>query len=100
MILILEKNFSFLDQDDRLMDDQVVFFYQYEDPRVVYLKSPGCVNFSSFFHCKYVYKLYGKLPTLPLLQSLFIFFLVLCKERVHNLVNEMFSWLHWKYDID
>jgi hypothetical protein len=29
---ILEKDFILLNQDDSLMDDQVIIFYQYEDP--------------------------------------------------------------------
>jgi hypothetical protein len=40
------------------MDDQMVIFYQYEDPLAPYLKSVGCVSFLSFFHCKYGFKLH------------------------------------------
>jgi hypothetical protein len=35
---ILEKDFSFLNHDDSLMDDQVVIFYQLEDPVAILLR--------------------------------------------------------------
>jgi len=82
-----------------MADQEEVILHIFQDPFAIHLKSPSYVNSSTFDHCKYEYKLHGKSPFILLLQLLFMFFSNICRERVCNLSNEMFSLLHWKYNI-
>jgi len=75
--------------------NQEVIFYDLEDPIAAWLDSSGGMSFSIFVHCKYGFKLHGKFPITLLLQLVFLFFLIICRERVYNLINQMFSWLYW-----
>jgi hypothetical protein len=89
--IIMEKQFSQMDQVELFTKEMKVIFHDFEDPVAVFLESSGRVSVTFFFFPRYGSKFYVQLQI-----SILLCFKIKIESIFHS-NNQLFGWLHWKF---